>query len=303
MKGIILAGGHGTRLYPLTQFTSKQLLPVYDKPMIYYPLSTLMLGGIRKIAIISTPRDLPQYKRLLGSGEQWGLDLTYIQQDKPRGLSDAFIVCQDFIGENSVSLILGDNIFYGNLRLEEVYSSFITGARIFGYPVHDPERYGVIDFDEEGKIAGIVEKPKHPRSNYAIPGLYIFDNKVVDFANNLKPSARGELEITDLMLRYFEIGELEVQVLGRGIAWLDTGTCDSLEEASMFIKSVEKRQMYKIGCPEEIALRMESITLDEFSKIVGSLPSCEYRLYLEGIQHEFEVTEGMKQKRIRQLQP
>ncbi len=280
MKGIILAGGHGTRLYPLTVYTSKQLLPVYEKPMIYYPLSTLMLGGIREIAIISTPRDIPQYEALLGTGEKWGLKLKYYKQDKPRGLSDAFIVCKDFIGDDSVSLILGDNIFYGNMRLEEVYSGFNSGALIFGYPVNDPERYGIIEFGDNGEILGIEEKPETPKSRYAIPGLYLYDNRAIEFAENLVPSSRGELEITDLNRRYLERGELEVQILGRGIAWLDTGTAESLQEASSFIQSIEKRQSYKIGCPEEISLRMGFIDLIQLKALVDELPSCEYRDYL-----------------------
>ncbi len=303
MKGIILAGGKGTRLYPLTQFISKQLLPVYEKPMIYYPLSTLMLGGIRNITIISTPHDLPQYRKLLGDGKKWGLTLSYHQQNKPRGLSDAFIVCKEFIGKDDVSLILGDNIFYGNMRLEEIYQNFNGGALIFGYPVQDPKRYGIIEFDDEGKVIGLEEKPKEPKSKYAIPGLYLYDNRVVEFAESLTPSARGELEITDLNREYLKRGELKVQILGRGIAWLDTGTAESLQDASVFIQSIEKRQSYKIGCPEEIALRMGYIDTDQFLSLVEEMPDCEYNNYLMGIDIELEYAGGKQQMGIRGLQP
>ena len=303
MKGIILAGGKGTRLYPLTQFISKQLLPVYEKPMIYYPLSTLMLGGIREIGIISTPHDLPQYEELLGDGSRWGLKLSYHQQNKPRGLADAFIVCKEFIGTDSVSLILGDNIFYGNMRLEEVYRDFETGALVFGYPVRDPERYGVIEFDKEGTVIDLQEKPKEPKSHYAIPGLYLYDNRVVAFAENLEPSARGELEITDLNREYLKRGELKVRLLGRGIAWLDTGTAESLQDASAFIQSIEKRQSYKIGCPEEVALRMGFIDSHQFVQLMEEMHTCEYRNYLLTICHEMEVADGYLQQSIRRLQP
>ena len=303
MKGIILAGGKRTRLYPLTQFISKQLLPVYEKPMIYYPLSTLMLGRIKEIAIISTPHDLPQYEELLGDGSRWGLKLSYHRQDKPRGLADAFIVCKEFIGKDSVSLILGDNIFYGNMRLEEVYQNFSAGALVFGYPVHDPERYGVIEFDKEGNVLDLQEKPKKPKSHYAIPGLYLYDNRVVEFAENLKPSARGELEITDLNREYLKKGELKVRLLGRGIAWLDTGTAESLQDASAFIQAIEKRQSYKIGCPEEVALRIGFIDLHQFVRLMEAMPMCEYRNYLLTICREMEVADGKLQQSIRRLQP
>ena len=302
-KGIILAGGYGTRLYPLTQNTSKHLLPVYEKPMIYYPLSTLMLAGIRKIAIISTPRDVPQYRDLLGDGKAWGLDITYYEQDKPKGIAHAFIVCKEFINGDPVSLMLGDNLFYGNMRLEEVYGDFKSGALVFGYPVKDPERFGIIEFDEQGTVIGIEEKPKVPKSSYAVPGLYLYDDKVVQIAEQMKPSARGELEITDLNREYLKKGELRVQILGRGIAWLDTGTGDSLQEASSFIQAIEKRQSYKIGCPEEIALRKGFIDLDQFSKLCEAMPDCEYRDYLIGIKKELEYAEGQRQKGIKVLQP
>ena len=289
MKGIILAGGHGTRLYPLTIFTSKQLLPIYDKPMIYYPLTTLMLGGIREIAIISTPRDLPNYKLLLGDGSKWGLKLSYFEQDKPRGLADAFIVCKDFIGFESVSLILGDNIFYGNMKLNEIYGDFEKGALIFGYSVNDPERYGIIEFNKSGGIVGIEEKPEMPKSRYAVPGLYIYDNRVVNFAENLAPSNRGELEITDLNKKYLEIGELKVEILGRGIAWLDTGTIKSLHNASTFIQAIENRQSYKIGCVEEVATRMDFIDTNQFKALIDKIPNSEYQDYLLDIYQELSV--------------
>ncbi len=304
MKGIILAGGRGTRLYPLTQYISKQLLPVYEKPMIYYPLTTLMLGGVREIAIISTPQDLPQYEELLGDGSAWGLKLSYHVQDEPRGLADAFRVCRDFIGPDPVSLILGDNIFYGSMRLEEVYSNFREGALVFGYHVHDPERYGVIEFDSKGKVLDIQEKPKFPKSSYAIPGLYLYDNRVVQFAADLEPSARGELEITDLNRVYLKQEELMVQILGRGVAWLDTGTSESLHDASTFIHAIEKRQGYKIGCPEEVALRMGFVSLGKFREVVDAIPkNCEYRAYLEDIYQEFSTTCKEQQKGIKELQP
>ena len=302
-KGIILAGGYGTRLYPLTQNTSKHLLPVYEKPMIYYPLSTMMLAGIRKIAIISTPRDVPQYRDLLGDGNVWGLDITYYEQHKPKGIAHAFIVCKDFIDGDPVSLMLGDNLFYGNMRLEEVYGNFKDGALVFGYPVKDPERFGIIEFDEQGKVIGIEEKPKAPKSNYAVPGLYLYDENVVRIAEQMKPSARGELEITDLNREYLKKGKLGVQILGRGIAWLDTGTGDSLQEASSFIQAIEKRQSYKIGCPEEIALRKDFIDLKQFNELLESMPECEYRDYLNDIRKEFEYAEGQRLKGIEGLQP
>ena len=294
MKGIILAGGHGTRLYPLTIFTSKQLLPVYEKPMIYYPLTTLMLGGISEIAIVSTPRDLPQFESLLGDGSNWGIQITYIEQKYPKGLADAFIVCKDFIGDDNVSLILGDNIFYGNLRLDDIYKNFNEGALIFGYPVKDPERYGIIEFDSSGSISDIVEKPSNPKSRYAVPGLYLYDNKVVKFAESLEPSERGELEITDINKIYLEHKNLEVRILGRGTAWLDTGTCESLNEASSFIHSIEKRQSFKIGCPEEVALRMNFIDISDFNKIINKLPECEYRFYLQDVFEEMHASSSVQ---------
>ena len=303
MKGIILAGGHGTRLYPLTQITSKQLLPIYEKPMIYYPLSTLMLSGIRDIAIISTPRDLPNYNSLLGDGKKWGLNLTYFEQEKPRGLADAFLVCKNFIGESRVSLILGDNIFYGNMKLDYVYENFKEGALIFGYPVNDPERYGIIEFNDEGEVIDLEEKPVNPKSRYAIPGIYLYDNNVVEIAEKLSPSPRGELEITDLNKEYLKRGALSVQILGRGVAWLDTGTAESLQDASAFIQSVEKRQSFKIGCPEEIALRKEYINLEGFESLIKEMPISNYRDYLEALHQELAYSKGKKELGISYLQP
>lgn len=257
MKGIILAGGSGTRLYPLTMVTSKQLLPVYDKPMIYYPLSALMLAGIKDILIISTPTDLPNFEKLLGNGRNFGISLSYAEQPSPDGLAQAFIIGEDFIGNDNVAMILGDNIYYGNgftpILKEAVENAQNGKSTIFGYYVHDPERFGIVEFDESGKVISVEEKPKNPKSNYCITGLYFYDNRVVDFAKKVKPSARGELEITDLNRMYLEDGTLIVKLLGRGYAWLDTGTMDSLVEAAEFVQMIEKRQGIKISAPEEIA--------------------------------------------------
>ena len=282
MKGILLAGGAGTRLYPVTRAVSKQLLPVYDKPMIYYPISTLMLAGIREILIISTPQDIGRYEQLLGSGAAWGLSLRYAVQPAPEGLPQAFILGADFIGEEGVALILGDNIFYGDhlSRLLQETAEKRQGATVFAYPVQDPERYGVVAFDANGRAVHVEEKPKQPRSRYAITGLYFFDRQVVDIARSLRPSTRGELEIIDVIRHYLQAGTLDVKVFGRGTAWLDTGTCDALLEASLFIQTLEKRQGLKIACPEEIAYRMGYIGAAEVSALASAMKDNGYRKYL-----------------------
>lgn len=282
MKGIILAGGKGTRLNPLTLSISKQLLPVYDKPMIYYPLSMLMLAGIRDILIISTPEDLPLFKRLLNDGSQWGLRFEYRQQDQPRGLADAFIVGKEFIGDDSACLILGDNIFFGHGLVSQLQQAagLKSGAIVFAYEVRDPERYGVIEFDGDGKAISLEEKPKQPKSNYAVPGLYFYDRNVVKFAESLKPSARGEIEITDLNRIYLERGELRVSILGRGVAWLDAGTHDSLLQSANFIQAVQDRQGLMISCVEEIAYRMGFINREQLIELAKSMSSNSYGEYL-----------------------
>jgi glucose-1-phosphate thymidylyltransferase len=282
MKGIILAGGHGTRLYPLTLIVSKQMLPVYDKPMIYYPLSMLMLAGIRDVLVISTPEALPGLQRLLEDGSQWGLSFSYVEQTSPRGLADAFLVGSDFIGGDPVCLILGDNIFYGHGLPDQLRkaASLDRGALVFAYPVKDPERYGVIEFDATGKAVSIEEKPTRPRSHYAVPGLYFYDDQVVSLASALKPSARGELEITDLNRVYLERGLLRVEPMGRGVAWLDAGTHESLLQAANFVQAVEDRQGMMISCPEEIAFRMGYIRRDELRTLARKLDSNQYGQYL-----------------------
>jgi glucose-1-phosphate thymidylyltransferase len=288
MKGIILAGGAGTRLNPLTKVISKQLIPVYDKPMIHYPLSTLMLAGIKDILIISTPHDLPKFRELFGNGQEIGLKITYKEQPKPEGIAQAFIIGEEFIGEDSVSLILGDNIFYGHsfsITLQRI-AGLEKGACIFGYWVANPQRYGVVEFNENNEAISIEEKPKYPKSNYAVPGLYFYDNEVVGMAKNLKPSARGELEITDVNLTYLKKGNLKVELLGRGYAWLDTGTPDSLLDASNYIATMERRQGLKIGCIEEVAFRMGYIDKNQFEEIIEGLPANDYGKYLEMILKE-----------------
>jgi len=283
MKGILLAGGAGSRLYPLTLVASKQLQPVYDKPMVYYPLTTLIEGGVREICLISTPHDLPRFRQLLGDGSQWGLRIEYREQAKPEGIAQAFRIAASFIGSDPVSLILGDNIFYGGDVFTRAFSDFRDGATIFGYHVQDPERYGVVEFGADGRALSIEEKPKAPRSNYAVPGLYLYDNEVVAIARDLKPSPRGELEITDVNVEYLRRGNLRVHRLARGFAWLDAGTSTSLHEASAYVQTIEKRQGIKVGCPEEAAFQRGFLSLEALKQQVERLPRCEYRAYLETV--------------------
>lgn len=285
MKGIVLAGGSGTRLYPITMGISKQLMPVYDKPMIYYPLSTLMLAGINEILVITTPEDQEQFKRLLGNGEQWGCKIEYAKQEVPNGLAQAFVIGEKFIGKESVALVLGDNIFYGSGFSKMLQASAKpNGAVIFAYPVSDPERYGVVEFDKDYNVLSIEEKPKKPKSNYAVPGLYFYDNDVVNIAKNIMPSSRGEYEITTVNDIYLQKKKLKVAVLDRGFAWLDTGTFDSLSDASEYVRVIEKRQGLKIGCPEEVAYRMGYINNDELSILADKMAKSGYGEYLKTIK-------------------
>lgn len=279
MKGIILAGGAGSRLYPLTLVASKQLQPVYDKPMVYYALTTLIEGGIRELCLISTPHDLPRFKQLLGDGSRFGISIEYREQPKPAGIAQSFLIAESFIGRGNVTLILGDNIFYGGDSFYRTMTEFKSGAAIFGYHVNDPERYGVVEFND-GRAISIEEKPKHPKSNYAVPGIYLYDNAVVNIAKNLKPSARGELEITDVNVAYLRRGDLSVHRLNRGFAWLDAGTSTSLHEASAYVQTIEKRAGIKIGCPEEAAFRHGFLSLPQLETLVEAMPKCEYRDYL-----------------------
>src|SRR5437870_10457106 len=286
MKGIILAGGAGSRLFPLTLVASKQLQPVFDKPMVYYPLATLIEGGIREFCLISTPNDLARFRQLLGDGGAWGLRIEYREQPRPEGIAQAFLIADSFIGKDAVTLILGDNVFYGADTFQKAFADFKSGATIFGYHVNDPERYGVVEFDNTGQAISIEEKPKQPKSNYAIPGLYIYDNHVLRITRDLKPSARGELEITDVNVEYLRRRQLRVHRLGRGFAWLDAGTSSSLHEASAYVQTIEKRQGVKIGCPEEAAFRQGFLSLPQLQTLTAGMPKSEYRSYLENVVAE-----------------
>ena len=290
MKGIILAGGAGSRLYPLTLVASKQLQPVYDKPMVYYPLTVLIAAGIREICLISTPHDLPRFRQLLGDGSAWGIAIEYREQAKPEGIAQAFLIAESFIAGQPVTLILGDNIFFGGDAFPRAVAAFKGGAAVFAYHVHDPQRYGVVEFDATGRAISLEEKPKQPKSNYAVPGVYLYDENVVAFTKAQQPSPRGELEITDLNKEYLRRGQLAVHRLSRGFAWLDAGTSTSLHEASAYVQTIEKRQGIKIGCPEEAALHRNFLSLERFEALLAQLPNCEYRDYLQSVAVEFRRT-------------
>jgi glucose-1-phosphate thymidylyltransferase len=292
MKGIILAGGAGSRLYPLTLVASKQLQPVYDKPMVYYPLTTLIASSVREFCLISTPHDLPRFRQLLGDGSAWGISIEYREQARPAGIAQAFLIAESFIGRDDATLILGDNIFFGGDSFPRAFAEFKGGATIFGYHVTDPERYGVVEFDAQGNAISIVEKPKRPRSNYAVPGVYVYDNQVVSIAKHLKPSARGELEITDVNLEYLHRRQLRVVRLSRGFAWLDAGTSSSLHDASAYVQTIEKRQGMKIGCPEEAAFRRGFLSLIQLEALTREMPNCEYRDYLVAVVGEAQRLPG-----------
>lgn len=286
MKGILLAGGAGSRLYPLTEVACKQLVPVYDKPMVYYPLTTLIENGVREICLISTPVDLPRFQRLFSDGSQLGVRMSYREQARPTGIAEALLIAEDHVGKDSVALILGDNVFYAGDALGRAFAAFDSGATIFGYQVKNPERYGVVELSPSGSVVGIEEKPARPRSNHAIPGLYLFDARAPALSRKLRPSARGELEITDLIRAYLDQGALRCELLARGTAWLDAGTSSSLHEASAFVQTVEKRQGVKLGCPEEAAFRRGFIDLDQLARLVTAMPACEYQEYLAGVLAE-----------------
>jgi glucose-1-phosphate thymidylyltransferase len=283
MKGIVLAGGAGSRLYPLTQVASKQLQPVYDKPMVYYPLTVLIAAGISQICLISTPNDLPRFQQLLGDGSQWGISIEYLEQVHPEGIAQAFLIAESFIGNDSVALILGDNIFLGGDAFPRALAEFSGGASIFAYHVNDPQRYGVVEFDAQGQAISLEEKPVRPRSNFAVPGVYLFDHHVVEIARQLKPSSRGELEITDINKDYLNRGKLRVIRMSRGSVWLDSGTSSSLHDASSYVQTIEKRQGIKLGCPEEAALHRGFMTSQQFATLVSGMPCCEYRAYLQSV--------------------
>lgn len=280
MKGVILAGGTGTRLYPLTAVASKQLLPVYDKPMVYYPLTTLIENGVSELCIISTPHDLPHFRQLIGTGNRWGISIEYREQPRPEGIAQALIVAETFIGQGPVALILGDNIFSGGSDIGRAFATFESGATIFGYQVHDPKRYGVVEFNADGAAVSLEEKPNQPKSNYAVPGLYLYDGQVVGIAKALRPSARGELEITDVHRAYLQRGQLRVCRLSRGVAWLDAGTSSSLHDSAAYVQTIERRQGIKVGCPEGAAFRRGFLSLAQFEAIAAEMPDCEYRKYL-----------------------